>query len=78
MRRKAKCIYYAVCIDSVGKKRRVTIIPKGDDVLLLNDRGHRHLARERDIRAEIGTVYQYKVERFEYPWLEDQREAPEL
>jgi hypothetical protein len=58
--------FVALCDDKDGRERRVRVRPDGNELWLINDMGNRHLSHTRDIRLEIGTVYQYKVKRFEY------------
>jgi hypothetical protein len=79
-----KPYFYAVCTDDHGKERRVRVQPSGDTFYLMNDRGHTHLAHPSrrcttgDVRLEIGVVYQYRVVRFEYPYLEHMRKMEAL
>jgi hypothetical protein len=75
---KQKEPFYAPCIDSKGNKRRVRITPKGEIFLFIDDKGRKHLSHSSDIRSEIATVYQYKIEEFEYPHLEVARRREAL
>jgi hypothetical protein len=69
---------YALCIDRKGQQRKVTIWPAGKTFFLQNEfeicRRIAHGSRQSNqegYRREIYTVYQYHVERFVYPWMDE-------
>jgi hypothetical protein len=82
--RTRKRTLYALCTDSHGINRRVTVQIDGHYFRLTDDRGHSYLAdslrtsSKEDIRKEISTVYKYTVQSFEDPEMKALRKREAL